>query len=69
MVSELADMNTTDNISWLHVQQSRNSRAWDSVSLAHAKIVSRASQPTSASPWIDGAGGEDQVCAFSLQMS
>ena len=36
-------------------------RVWDIVSLTYAKVASHAAQPTSALPWIDGAGGEDQV--------
>ena len=56
---EYAD--ATVDMGWLHIQQSKGSRIWDIVSLAYAKIASHAPQLTSASPWIDGAGGEDQV--------
>jgi hypothetical protein len=54
-------VDATAGTAWLHIQQSKGSRVWDIVSLAYAKIASHAPQPTSTSPWIDGAGGEDQV--------
>ena len=49
-VSELADMNTTVGISWLHIKQSKCSRVWDIVSLTYAKVASHASQLSSTSP-------------------
>ena len=56
---EYAD--ATVGMAWLHIQQSKGSKICDTVSLAYAKIASHAPQSTSASSWIDGAGGEDQV--------
>ena len=68
-VNELAGTNSTIGVDWLHIQQSKGNRVWDLVLLAYAKIASHAPQPTSASPWINGAGGEDQVFAFTVQMN
>ena len=68
-VNELADKNSTIGVDWLHIQQSKGSRVCDIVLLAYAKIASHAPQPTSDSPWVNGAGGEDQVFAFTVQMN
>ena len=54
-------MDAKHGMAWLHIQQSKGSRVWDIALLAYAKISSHGPQPTGASPWIDGAGGEDQV--------
>ena len=59
-VTELDDTNSV-GVAWLHIQQAKGSRVWGIASLAYAKVASHAPQPTDASPWIDGAGGEDQV--------
>ena len=59
-VTELNDTNSV-GVAWLHIQQAKGSRVWGIASLAYAKVASHAPQPTDASPWIDGAGGEDQV--------
>ena len=61
MLLSLTELEYSDGASWLLIQEAKGSRVWDIVSLAYAKVASHAPQPTSASPWVEGANGEDQV--------
>ena len=57
----VTELEYSEGAAWLLIQESKGSRAWDIISLAYAKVASHAPQPTSASPWVGGATGEDQV--------